>query len=217
MRNALHSTMSTGPIDSKRRSTGGWIAVVLVVASAFATAAQAQFRLASSARPLDVAALDPFNHPGQLGLRIELPLYQSWGLVGQYGRHNDLSFNASTDRHDAQAQPSVLAIARDSRSIGLAKSQTWVAGDRLSLTVSQPGSLAGASMPLGFYAPLDGRDFGLTGLRSSARELVTELQYFAPLTPATGLGFSLINRTRPNNNERVADERIMMMRFTTRF
>jgi hypothetical protein len=94
-------------------------------------------------------------------------------------------------------------------------------GDRLSLVVSQPSRFpGGVTMGSGSggvdFGGLAIADYGM-GLRTGAREVRAELQYFAPLTRSSSLGLSLINRMRPNSDGLAPDERIMMMRFSTQF
>ncbi len=100
-------------------------------------------------------------------------------------------------------------------SLGLGKNETWLPGDRLALSLGHPDRvLTGAGeIPLeiadhiGFGAPP----------RTGMRELLTEFNYFAPLTRHTGLGLSLVNRSRLTAESNLSDERIMSIRFSTRF
>ena len=185
-------------------------AVALAAMLGLGAPAYAQLRLPGTQEAVVRPSLQADSVTNQLGLRVEVPIYRSWGFIGQYGRTAPLA-------SESGAAPTLqgLSNAPGGRSLGLAKSETWLRGDRLSLTVAQPG--AGTLGPLGFYAPADARNFAVNSLGSSGRELVTELQYFAPITRSSGLGFSLINRARANNNERAPDERIMMMRFSSEF
>ncbi|MFN0302888.1 MAG: hypothetical protein ACKVQU_21340 [Burkholderiales bacterium] len=104
-------------------------------------------------------------------------------------------------------------------SLGLGKNETWLRGDRLALSLGHPDrTLIGAG-----EIPLEIADhIGFDGSyrvppRTGMRELLTELNYFAPFTRYTGLGLSLVNRSRLTAESNLSDERIMSIRFSTRF
>ena len=150
--------------------------------------------------------------PTRLSLRADYRLGSAWELAGEYQPRRGFTTQA------LDGAPRIIPSRDDTMTLGVARRETWLRGDRLSLTVSQPSRLAGG--PLGLAdigsSGRDIPDYGF-GLRGGAREVMTELQYFAPVTRSSGLGFSLINRVRPNSDTLAPDERIMMMRFTTRF
>ncbi len=104
-------------------------------------------------------------------------------------------------------------------SLGLGKSETWLRGDRLAVSLAHPDR----ALTWAGEIPLEIADHvGFDGsyrvpARSGMRELLTELNYFAPLTRNTGLGLSLVNRSRLTAESNLSDERIMSIRFSTRF
>lgn len=133
----------------------------------------------------------------------------SWGVSGQFLGSRGLLAQPWDG-------PVRSATARgDGFALGLVKTETWLRGDRLSLTVSQPPGFT--TGPLGFDAPLNSASSGLLAPRNGAREVRTELRYDTQIFKSSGLGLSLINRVRPNDANLAPDERIMMMRFTTQF
>lgn len=104
-------------------------------------------------------------------------------------------------------------------SLGLGKSETWLRGDRLALSLAHPDRAPAGVSEIPFeiadHVGFDGSYRVPT--RAGTRELLTELNYFAPLTRNTGLGLSLVNRSRLTAESNLSDERIMSIRFSTRF
>jgi hypothetical protein len=145
--------------------------------------------------------------PTRLALRANYPIGENWEIAGEYQPRRSFA------TRPIDGPPRVVPGRDDSMTLGLARRETLLRGDRLSLVVSQPSRLYGGVTST---AGLDITDYG-QGLRAGAREVMTELQYFAPVTRSSGLGLSLINRMRPNSDALAPDERIMMMRFSTRF
>lgn len=144
-----------------------------------------------------------------LALQADFRFGTNWGVAGRFASTGGL-FAAPLD-----GPPRLGAGRGDGFALGLTKGETWLQGDRISLTVSQPTRFSGG--PLGTDSVREVPDYGGLGFRSGAREVMTELNYFAPLSKSMGLGLSLINRMRPNSDGQAPDERIMMMRFSTRF
>ena len=104
-------------------------------------------------------------------------------------------------------------------SLGLGKSETWLRGDRLAVSLAHPDrALTGVGeipLEIADHVGFDGSYRAPT--RAGMRELLTEFNYFAPLTRNTGLGLSLVNRSRLTAESNLSDERIMSIRFSTRF
>lgn len=160
--------------------------------------------------PLDDAAVRSPGlrlEPTRLALRADYALGANWEFAGEYQARRSFA------TRPLEGAPRLTPQRDDSMTLGLARRETWLRGDRLSLAVSQPSRLyGGVTSSVGLEVP----DYG-QGLRAGAREVMTELQYFAPVTRSSGLGLSLINRMRPNSDALAPDERIMMMRFSTWF
>ena len=142
-------------------------------------------------------------------------VWRTWGIVGRYATSN--RFTAPS----VEALPGRSLGSRDeSFALGVAKSETWLRGDRLSLTVGQPGR----DEVTGFGAPPAGSGFGSllrdlpgVGLRAPGRDVSTELSYFAPITKSAGLGLSVVNRTRQGFEGPRPDERAVSIRFSSEF
>jgi hypothetical protein len=102
--------------------------------------------------------------------------------------------------------------------VSLFRTGNWLQGDRLSLTLSSPvrTGLSGA-MDTGTGSGVPAQTDGLIGLRATGREYSTELSYFTPLWHEVGLGFSLSQRQSGLHDYGVPDERMMSIRFSTRF
>ena len=152
-----------------------------------------------------------------LSLEAAYPVIGSWGLTGY------VTGSAASGFGELDGSPLIgtgALRARESFGLGVVKSATWIAGDRLSLTVSQPlGSGANLSAT---DSPLDAADPGgyagsrSFGLRTSGREVRTELRYLAPVLKRSQIGLSLINRSNLGDSI-PSDERIMTIRFSTEF
>lgn len=134
----------------------------------------------------------------------------NWGIGGQL---------ALTPRGNPMSGvPGAVAHRGDAYHFGLWKADSWLRGDRLSLSVGQmprsdPFGLGLNAMTSASPVPRDGSPVGLR----VAREVSTELLYTTPLSKSAGLGFSLVNRTRFGLDGAVPDERVMSIRFSTRF
>lgn len=143
-----------------------------------------------------------------LELRADYRFATHWGIGGRYLGRPPLAAQAD-------GQPRLGAGRDDAIALGITKSETWFSGDRWSLTVSQPMRFGGGPLATDSFAEVP--DYGGLGFKSGAREVRTELEYFTPISKSMGLGLSLINRMRPNSDAQAPDDRIMMMRFSTRF
>jgi len=145
-----------------------------------------------------------------------------WGVVASVGSTIAQSFAAPTigdmPRLAGSDEPR-LAMRTDFVSVGVLRRGNWLPGDTLALSLGQPRQRVVQAADALFYAgDLDGvstRD--RLALRPSNRELLAEIHYFAPLTKSAGLGLSLANRSRLASEAGTGDERIMSIRFATRF
>ncbi len=137
----------------------------------------------------------------------------NWDVTGAYSGMLAESTRDSTDGLQRQPQ-----FRERTLSLGVVKSETWRRGDRLTLSLGQPTRWqADARDGLDRYDSIDFAPADLATLRPGTREWLTELNYFAPIGTYTGLGLSLANRTRVSSDTNVPDERIMSIRFSTRF
>lgn len=166
-----------------------------------------RFRAETTAEPgLPRATFRLLPLAGALSLGARYRINEQWGVAGQYLRSSG-QLNPGFD-----GPPRITG--GEGFSLGLERGENWLRGDRLTLTVSQPHRLSFGPVAPDSLADLP--DYGQSNLRGQ-REFSTELRYFTPLWRGTGVGLSLINRARPNHDSSAADERIMMMRFSTQF
>ena len=149
-----------------------------------------------------------------IGLTGAYRIAANWDVTGAYSS----AFTEATPAAGDGLQRRALTRTR-TLSLGLAKSETWLRGDRLALSLGQPTRLQGddRDAPLERIDALESDQAHRVGLRPGTREWLTELNYFAPLSKRTGLGLSLVNRSRLAADVNGPDERIMSIRFSTRF
>jgi hypothetical protein len=109
-------------------------------------------------------------------------------------------------------------FSHESLGVSVFRTGNWLHGDRLVLTLSGPvhtgaGDLIAGEAGVGNPQQSD----GYMGLRLSGRVYSTELSYFTPLSQDTGLGFSVSQRSSALRDYGAPDERMMSIRFSTRF
>jgi hypothetical protein len=161
---------------------------------------------------------DPFriNSPGvestSVGLSGAYRFAAKWDVTGAYlGTYADApppTLDSSSRRTSLRTQ---------GLSFGLAKSETWRHGDRLAISLAQPDRVQPGMRDLS-YDGADGFESDRSNtMRPGLREWTTTLNYFAPLSRHAGLGLTLVNRSRLTNDANLSDERIMSIRFSTRF
>jgi hypothetical protein len=110
-----------------------------------------------------------------------------------------------------------MSVRTQGLSLGLEKSETWRRGDRLALSLAQPDRARAGTRESGPDG-LDAVDLERANtFKLPTREWTTTLNYFAPLSQYSGLGLTLINRARLATDTNLSDERIMSIRFSTRF
>ncbi len=145
-----------------------------------------------------------------LGLRGAYRFAANWDVTGAY-------LGTYTDSLPTDGSQRRMSVRTQGLSLGLEKSETWRRGDRLALSLAQPDrARAGTreSRPDG----LDAVDLERANtFKLPTREWTTTLNYFALLSQYSGLGLTLVNRSRLTTDTNLSDERIMSIRFSTRF
>lgn len=145
-----------------------------------------------------------------LGLHGAYRFATNWNVTGAY-------LGTFADAQPPDGSPRRMSPRNRGLALGLAKSETWLRGDRLALSLAQPARPRPGTRDA-TYEGTDGVDFDRTStFRPAAREWTTTLNYFAPLSRYGGLGLTLVNRSRLTNDAGASDERIMSIRFSTRF
>lgn len=136
---------------------------------------------------------------------------RKWGLASQYA--------AAGGPLSPSIQPGLQGFSASSESLGVSlfRMGTLLRGDRLSLTVSSPvrtgfGGLLANGAGAG-YVLAD----SATGSRQDAQGYSTEISYFTPLSREAKLGFSVSRRSNALLDFGVPDERVMSIRFSSRF
>jgi hypothetical protein len=141
---------------------------------------------------------------------------ESWGIAGRYAA----SYMDGSARSAEGVGQRLGSSRSDIVSLGLTKSETLFRGDRLSLSLGQSfrsSSMRAGDGPFALADHEAATRFEQFGFRPSVREVITELNYFTPINKRSGLGLSLMNRNRPNQDPGVPDERVMSIRFSTQF
>ena len=149
-----------------------------------------------------------------LGLTGVYRVATNWDLTGTYSGVLAEPIRDSTDGMQRQPQFRSRTV-----SLGVVKSEIWLRGDRLTLSLGQPTRWQ-ADARDGLIERHDSIDVAPADFatpRTGTRERLAELNYFAPLGTHTGLGLSLASRTRVTADTNMPDERIMSIRFSTRF
>jgi len=149
-------------------------------------------------RPADATAMR---------LQASYLLGDAWGLASQYEAGSV-----------SNPVPSLQSAAprREALGVSVFRTGNWLAGDRLSLTLSSPVRTGVAGL-MDTGTGLAAQNDGLIGLRAAGREVSTELSYFTPLSRDVGLGFTVSQRQSGLHDYGVPDERMMSIRFSSRF
>lgn len=161
---------------------------------------------------------------GPVRLEATYRLGANWGLWGQagldrYGSGPGKLWSLQDVPQAGLAGPG--AVGRELLGLGAYRLGTWLPGDRLRLMVygaPRPGFLNApgydaAAVPA-YLAPVDGRG---AGLRPGGGELATELSYLAPLGASSSIGLSLSQAALGLHELGPSEERMMSLRFATRF
>ena len=150
------------------------------------------------------------SHPDASAMRLQAAylLGDAWGFTSQY------EAGAIGDQSPAWTGASSW---RESLGVSVFRTGNLLRGDRLSLTLSSPirtgvGGVVGNASGVSASAQND----AFMGLHPG-REYATELSYFTPLSRDAGLGFTLTQRTNILHEYGVTDERMMSIRFSSRF
>jgi hypothetical protein len=150
-------------------------------------------------------------HPRATAMRLQASylLGDTWGFASQY-----VAGSLSSPVPSLQSP----APLRESLGVSLFRTGNLLRGDRLSVTLSSPvhTGVSGA-MDTGTASAVPAPGDGLIGLRATGREYSTELSYFTPLWHDVGLGFTLSQRQSGLHDYGVPDERMMSIRFSSRF
>ncbi|RJG07528.1 hypothetical protein D3870_17365 [Noviherbaspirillum cavernae] len=116
----------------------------------------------------------------------------------------------------------VTAARTNAFTLALVASDRIAAGDRLSLSLSQPLRTYAGQLVLDVLSGVDAdgaqtRERARFSMVPVVRELRTELNYQMPLAQDASLRFTLLVRRNPNNLEGVAAERLLAMRYAKSF
>lgn len=113
-------------------------------------------------------------------------------------------------------------VRTEAFALGLVQADAMRKGDRLSLTLSQP--LRASSGTMRFDLPVGNDAEGqmqygahALDLKTSGRELRTELNYVTPLGREQELGVSLAHRNQPDHDARAPDDNMIALRWRMRF
>jgi hypothetical protein len=115
----------------------------------------------------------------------------------------------------------VTGVQSQAFGVGLIKADSFGVGDRFSLSLSQP--LRATSGSMNIAAPSDVTSGGAVvydhraiALGAPARELLTEVTYYTPVSHDAGVAVSYIARHNPGNTVG-PDENVVGVRYTLRF
>lgn len=116
----------------------------------------------------------------------------------------------------------VSAVQTDAFAAGLIRADAWRSGDRLSLTLSQP--LRASSGTMTFDVPVGNDAAGQMHyetrgleLRTSGRELRTELSYVTPVGRHKEVGVVLAHRQQPDHDANAPDDSMAAVRWQMQF
>jgi hypothetical protein len=161
---------------------------------------------------------DPFRiaQPGvdstSFGLGGAYRFATNWNVTGAYlGTYAD----ALQPMQDGSARR--MAQRTQGLALGLEKSETWRRGDRLAISLAQPDRVQPGIRDLAYEGAEGFEGERSHTMRPALREWTTTLNYFAPLSRHAGLGLTVVNRSRNATDANLSDERIMSIRFSTRF
>lgn len=106
--------------------------------------------------------------------------------------------------------------------VGLIKSDTWCAGDRLSVMLNAPLRARSGTLVYEVVSQVteDGEPIytdQLINLKGSARELMTEARYLTRLSPNAWLTLAAAYRLHPDHDAQARPERIVGMRYALSF
>jgi hypothetical protein len=90
-------------------------------------------------------------------------------------------------------------------------------GDRLSLSLSQPMRTYSGQLTMDVLANEQARDKLVFSMAPAGREVRGELNYQAPLGPLSSMGVSMMLRRDPNNIAAAAVDKLLALRYATRF
>lgn len=139
-------------------------------------------------------------------------------LAGRY----TMGYTPAVQAGDRSMVADLSTVRTDAFAAGLIKADSWRSGDRLSLTLSQP--LRAASGTMRFNVPI-GNDasgemrYQTRGfeLRTSGRELRTELSYVTPTGRDQEFGVVLAHRKQPDHDANAANDTMAGVRWQMRF
>jgi len=116
----------------------------------------------------------------------------------------------------------VSAVRSDAFGLGLVQSDVVRAGDRLSVSASQPLRATAGDMTIVAPAGMNGAgemQFVTTtgSVAASGRELLTELNYSTPVGKSDALGVSVVRRRHPGNDVTQPAEHAVGVRYQRTF
>ncbi|WP_192804848.1 S8 family peptidase [Noviherbaspirillum aerium] len=111
----------------------------------------------------------------------------------------------------------VTTLRTNAFSLALVAADRLRTGDRLSLAVSQPMRTYAGQLTMDVLSNEQARDRLVFSMAPAGREVRGELNYQAPLGPLSSMGVSMMLRREPNNIADAALDKLLALRYATRF
>lgn len=111
----------------------------------------------------------------------------------------------------------VTTLRTNAFSLALVAADRIRQGDRLSLSVSQPMRTYAGQLTMDVLSNEQTRERLVFSMAPTGREVRAELNYQMPLGPLSSMGMSLMLRRDPNNIADAAVDKLLALRYATRF
>lgn len=111
----------------------------------------------------------------------------------------------------------VTDLRTNAFSLALVAADRFSRGDRLSFAVSQPMRTYAGRLTVDVLSNEQARDRLVFSMVPTGREVRAELNYQAPLGPLSSLGMSFLVRRDPNNIADAALDKLLALRYASRF
>lgn len=138
-------------------------------------------------------------------------------LMPQLALAGQASYGVTPGRSGDSLVAGVTTLRTNAFSLALVAADRVRQGDRLSLAVSQPMRTYAGQLTMDVLSNEQARETLVFSMAPTGREVRGELSYQAPLGPLSSMGMSMMLRRDPNNIADAAVDKLLALRYATRF
>ncbi|MEC4719008.1 S8 family peptidase [Noviherbaspirillum sp. CPCC 100848] len=138
-------------------------------------------------------------------------------IMPQLALAGQASYGITPGRSGDSLVAGVTTLRTNAFSLALVAADRARRGDRLSLALSQPMRTYAGQLTMDVLSNEQVRDRLVFSMAPTGREVRGELSYQAPLGPLSSMGVSMMLRREPNNIADAALDKLLALRYATRF